>query len=53
MTPSYYIQIKGAHRLTDAFQAEAGLDFLDGKPREFLGSLAEQDRVFVVLRYLF
>jgi hypothetical protein len=52
-TPSYYIQFKATHRLTDAAQAEAGLDFLTGKPDTFWGRWGDNDRFFLVLRYLF
>ena len=50
---SYYAQVALAHRFTDAFQAEAGLDFLGGDARSFWGRWASNDRIFVVLRYLF
>ncbi len=50
---SYYAQVAVAHRFTDAFQAEAGLDFLGGDSRSFWGRWASNDRIFVVLRYLF
>lgn len=50
---SYYAQVAVAHRFTDAFHAEAGLDLLGGDARSFWGRWASNDRVFVVLRYLF
>jgi hypothetical protein len=50
---SYYAQVAVAHRFTDALQAEAGLDFIGGDARSFWGRWAPNDRVFVVLRYLF
>jgi hypothetical protein len=53
VTPSYYIQLKGNHRITDAFHVEAGLDFLAGKPDTFWGRWRDNDRFFLVLRYLF
>lgn len=53
VTPSYFIQLKGQHRLTDALHVEAGLDFLTGKPETFWGRWRDNDRFFLVLRYLF
>ena len=53
VTPSYYVQLKGNHRITDAFHVEAGLDFLTGKPDTFWGRWRDNDRFFFVLRYLF
>ncbi len=53
VTPSYYIQFKGNHRITDALHVEAGLDFLTGTPETFWGRWRDNDRFFVVLRYLF
>lgn len=50
---SYYAQVAITHRFSDAFQAEAGLDFLGGDARSFWGRWASNDRVFVVVRYLF
>ena len=52
-SPSHYIQFKGTHRITDALHIEAGLDFLTGKPDTFWGRWGDNDRFFVVLRYLF
>jgi len=53
VTPSYYVQFKGNHRVTDAVHVEAGLDFLTGKPDTFWGRWRNNDRFFLVLRYLF
>ncbi|HET7343015.1 MAG TPA: hypothetical protein VFL90_16235 [Methylomirabilota bacterium] len=53
VTPSYYLQLKATHRITDALQAEAGLDFLTGRPETFWGRWGDNDRFFLVLRYLF
>jgi hypothetical protein len=53
VTPSYYVQFKGNHRITDAVHVEAGLDFLTGKPDTFWGRWRNNDRFFLVLRYLF
>jgi hypothetical protein len=50
---SYYAQASVTHRFTGAFQAEAGYDFLAGSPRSFWGRWNFNDRVFLVLRYLF
>ena len=50
---SYYAQVAVAHRFTDAFQAEAGLDVLGGDGRSFWGRWEPNDRIFIVLRYLF
>jgi hypothetical protein len=50
---SYYAQLAVAHRFTEAFQAEAGLDVLGGDSRSFWGRWGFNDRVFLVLRYLF
>jgi len=52
-SPSHYIQLKAAHRITDALYLEAGLDFLTGKPDTFWGRWGDNDRFFAVLRYLF
>ena len=52
-TPSHYIQFKVSQRITDAVHAEAGLDFLTGEPKTFWGRWGDNDRFFVVLRYLF
>jgi len=51
--PSHYLQFKATHRVTDALHVEAGLDFLTGKPDTFWGRWGDNDRFFVVLRYLF
>ena len=51
--PSYYLQFKAAHRVTDAVQVEAGLDFLAGNPDTFWGRWRDNDRFFLTLRYLF
>ena len=53
VTPSYYVQLKGFHRVTDAFQVEAGLDFLTGNRETFWGRWRNNDRFFLALRYLF
>ena len=50
---SYYAQAAVTHRFTEAFQAEAGLDILGGDSRSFWGRWGFNDRVFLVLRYLF
>ena len=50
---SYYAQAAVTHRFTGAFQAEAGFDFLGGDPSSFWGRWAFNDRIFLVLRYLF
>jgi hypothetical protein len=52
-SPSSYIQLKGNHRITDAVHVEAGLDFLTGRPDTFWGRWRDNDRFFLVLRYLF
>jgi hypothetical protein len=53
VTPSYYIQLKGNHRITDALHVEAGLDFVTGKPDTFWGRWRDSDRFFIAVRYLF
>jgi hypothetical protein len=50
---SYYGQATVSHRFTGAFQAEAGFDFLTGDSRSFWGRWRSNDRIFLVLRYLF
>jgi hypothetical protein len=50
---SCYAQAAVAHRFTGAFQAEAGFDFLAGDSRSFWGRWRSNDRIFLVLRYLF
>ena len=50
---SYYAQAAVAHRFTDAVQAEAGFDVLTGDSRSFWGRWSSNDRIYLVLRYLF
>jgi hypothetical protein len=50
---SYYAQAAVTHRFTGAFQAEAGFDVLGGDSRSFWGRWRSNDRIFLVLRYLF
>ena len=52
-TPSHYTQVKVTHRLTDAWSAEAGLDFLSGNAETFWGRWRDSDRFFFFLKYLF
>jgi hypothetical protein len=41
------------HRFTGAFQAEGGVDFVGGDSRSFWGRWSSNDRVFLILKYLF
>jgi hypothetical protein len=52
-SPSSYAQIKLTHKLTDAFHAEAGVDFLTGSATSFWGRWRDNDRFFVFLKYFF
>jgi hypothetical protein len=52
-TPSYYIQLKGLHKVTDALHVEAGLDFLTGNRETFWGRWRNNDRFFLAVRYFF
>ncbi|MGH7353486.1 MAG: hypothetical protein ACRELS_02795 [Candidatus Rokuibacteriota bacterium] len=51
--PSHYIQFKATHRITDALHVEAGLDFMTGTRDTFFGRWGDNDRFFLMLRYLF
>ena len=51
--PSHYIQFKATQRITDAFHVEAGLDFMTGNRDTFFGRWGDNDRFFLMLRYLF
>lgn len=50
---SYYVQVKLAHRLSDAVQVEGGLDIIEGARDTFWGRWRDNDRLFVWLRYVF
>jgi hypothetical protein len=52
-TPSYYLQLKLEHKVTDAFHIQAGLDFLGGKLDTFWGRWRDNDRFFCSLKYFF
>lgn len=49
----YYIQQKTAHKFTDEFKFELGIDVLDGRPDSFLGKWRKNDRIFTKLTYSF
>lgn len=51
--PSHYLQVKGSHRLSDTWHVEAGLDFLTGSKETFWGRWRDNDRFFLVVKYLF
>lgn len=51
--PSHYTQVKLAHRLTDAWSGEIGVDLLTGGRRTFWGRWGDNDRAFVSVKYLF
>ena len=48
-----YAQLKATHKLTDALQAEAGLDFFMGGTNTFWGRWRENDRFFFFMKYFF
>jgi hypothetical protein len=50
---NYYAQIKLTHRFSDAFHLEGGLDFLAGPADTFWGRWRDNDRFFLLLKYLF
>jgi hypothetical protein len=52
-TPSYYLQLKLEHKVTDAFHIETGLDFFGGNLDTFWGRWRDNDRFFLFLKYFF
>ena len=51
--PNSYAQLKLTHKLTDALQAEAGLDLFMGGINTFWGRWRDNDRFFFFMKYLF
>ncbi|MBI4591170.1 MAG: hypothetical protein HY725_20270 [Candidatus Rokubacteria bacterium] len=50
---NHYLQLKLAHKFTDALHAETGLDLFTGAPETFWGRWRDNDRFFFFLRYFF
>jgi hypothetical protein len=51
--PNHYLQLKLVHKLTDALLLETGFDFLAGGRESFWGRWRDNDRFFLMAKYLF